>query len=421
MLCKINKLLDCTTILSSTLSNIAFLQACHRFFDNFFDIFDDHPNLRRHLHRDRKFAIGFPGTGSKLKKLTGIKKCIAKIVKHPCYSEQNIRPVWAIFELILQKKKERKHFILRSELLFYNRQLRKEIRLDDGEITKMLSFLHRVGTLLYFEDDGLEEVIILDIQWFLDAFKCIIKYPVNENHQNDTKRDSFYHTGELDDEELDEILKLCQNNGKHYIMHKKILISFMEQLGLLAVCNEGNSVWYYIPCMNKRVFPKTDEKFTKSSILCFTFDEHKQLPYYIFCVMVLRCFKIREWLILTEKSTKQKCIYEKLACFKFRNHIVVLCFCKFQIQVQVWKPTEGAIDTVLLKEVQQSVEKILRKYSRYLFKVGYKCSNGVLNSENDQTFIEQKVFPVSDFLCETCNPCDKHLVGNEVCWVRVVY
>lgn len=294
--------------------------------------------------------------------------------------------------------------------------------MDDGEITKMLSFLHRVGTLLYFEDDGLEEVIILDIQWFLDAFKCIIKYPVNEDQLKDTstKRDSFYHTGELDDEELDKILKLCQNNGMHYIMHKQVLISFMEQLGLLAVCNEGKSVWYYIPCMNKRVFQKTDNKFTKSSILCFTFDMHKQLPYYIFCGVVLRCFKIREWSFLTENSTKQKCIYEKISFFRFRNHIVVLCFCKFQIQVQVWKPAEGAIDTVLLQEVQQSVENILRKYSRYLFKVGYKCSNGVLNSEKDQTFIEQKVFPVSDFLCETCNPCDKHYVGNDVCWVRVV-
>lgn len=49
----------------------------------------------------------------------------------------------------------------------------------DDKIIEMLFFLYKVGKLLYFDEDKLKDIIIIDVQWFLDVFKCIIVYYVN--------------------------------------------------------------------------------------------------------------------------------------------------------------------------------------------------------------------------------------------------
>lgn len=93
--------------------------------DDLFEFFDDlsHFELRRHLNADRIYTIGFPKTGSELEDLKDLKKCIAKIVKAPCYLKENVRPVWALFEHILMKIKENEKIIPRKTLSDYSDQL----------------------------------------------------------------------------------------------------------------------------------------------------------------------------------------------------------------------------------------------------------------------------------------------------------
>lgn len=54
----------------------------------------------------------------------------------------------------------------------------EEFRMKDEEIIKMFIFMYRVGILLYLKEDSLKEIIIFDIQWFVDVFKVIINYLV---------------------------------------------------------------------------------------------------------------------------------------------------------------------------------------------------------------------------------------------------
>lgn len=387
---------------------------------------DHHPDLRRHLNLDRKFAIGFPEPESELEDLIEIKKCIARLVLEPKYSEKHIRPVWAVFEQILLRQKANR-IISRKELLEINEK-NKAFRMNDDEIREMLLFLHRVGSLLYFDDEALKETIILDIQWFVNAFKCIITYPVNIRN-TDKDRERFHKTGEISDRELTNIWE-NEEYGQEYIFHKAIIMSFMEQLGLLA-CTESrvlkkNCVWYYIPSMNKRPIPKQDKKFTKSSILCFQFDINGQLPIFLFHGVVLKCMKIPQWSLLRENN--ENCIYENLVCFRFQSHIVVICLCKFQIQVQVWLPGEGVIDQDFLQKVLRLVEnKIkqnekIREKKEFPFQIGYKCQNGKLNDETDASFIAEAEFHISSkLLCEKCKVEEKHFVDNKICWVRKGY
>lgn len=397
------------------------LQESKEFFQNFFNLFPLHlhPDIHRHLHGKRKYAIGFPDQGSTMIDLEEIKNCIAKIVQQPEYSHQNIKPKWAILERSLQRQKESKKIISRKEVLNINSQL-KEFALEKSEITELLLFLNRVGTVLYFDEDSLRETIILDLQWFVNAFKCITNYHVGLEQPNDERRKHFQFTGELDDKELNSLWKSCSTNGRDYFIYKKGILSYMEKLELLAICSSekldsSEHTWYYIPSMNRRRFDKKCEGFLKSSILCFEFKKEKQLPTFVFNGVVLRCCKIPEWKILEEED--YKCIYEKVACFDFRNHIVVLCICKFQIQVQVWDPSNKSIDMKICRKIKRSVEDILRQFKKCSYEVGYKCSNEVLNDENNNSFVKEELFPLSAFLCKTCKLKKKHYVRNEICWV----
>lgn len=390
-------------------------QDCKKFFRELFAVFDKQSYLRRHLHEDRKFAIGYPATGSKLTNLIDIKTCIAKIVKSPAFSDQ-IQPVWAIFEDILQQERE-KRIITRKQLSEYNTELSKEFKMTDDKITEMLLFLHKVGKLLYFDEDKLKDTIIIDVQWFLDAFKCIIAYHVNIAH-TDYQRSRFKNSGELHDKELVSIWK-NNKEGPTFISHKKEILSYMEQLGLLAICQTGGGqlLMYYIPSMNRRKFKNPEKKYKKSSILCFQFDKDRQLPVNIFYRLVVKCLNIPDWCILKEEDD-ENCLYENVACFSYDCCIVVICLCKFQIQVQVWIPEKDkSINALLLVNIQQSVEGKIRENKKLIYEIGYKCQNGMLNAEKDNSFIAQKEFPVSNYTCQKCALGNKHYVDNDLCWV----
>lgn len=395
------------------------LQDRRKFVDDLFEFFDDwsHFELRRHLNADQIYTIGFPETGSELEDLKDLKKCIAKIVKAPCYLKENVRPVWALFEHILMKMKETKKVIPRKTLSDYTAQLSaQEFRIDESELSKMLVFFHRVGILLYFDKDGLKENIILDIQWLLDAFKCIIKYPVR-TEINDMKRRHFYRTGILDDLELDRIWHI---EGNEYLKHKTTLLGFMQQLGLLTPLKElrfvDDSTAYYFPSMNSRKFDKTGENNEKSSILCFKFDEKRQLPINVFHNIVVKCSKLNNWSILTEGANDKICLYKNAACFSFKKHVVVLYNCSLEIRVQVWASPK-IYDAKLLKQIKHSVEEVIQENEFFFYEIGYKCRKDVLNVEEDASFISNNIFPISKHGCGTCDVDKKHVVDNGICWV----
>lgn len=387
-------------------------QSCRKFFREVFEIFDHYPHLKRCLHPDRTFAIGFPKTESELENLTDIKKCIAKLVRGSTSFEDRIRPIWAIFEHILQRKKI-KRIISRKMLTKINNRLNEELRIDEAEIQKILCFLHRVGTLLYFDEEGLNETVVLDIQWFVDAFKTIINVPVDKNDL-DYSLQRFERTGVLDDEEIIKIWKSRAKEG--HFSHKKEILAYMERLELLAKIYE-NEALYYIPSMNKRKFENSDiyKEGSKSSILCFWFDEKGQLPVFIFYGIVLKCMKIPKWSVLREND--KICLYENSACFLFHCHIVVVCLYKYKIQVQVWVPARNRIGVNLLREIQQAVEGKIQEYKGYTYKIGYRCQNGILNTDDDNSFIAKAEFPVTTHNCQNCKGSKTHFVDNTICWV----
>lgn len=275
------------------------LQVFKSFFDEFFGLFSHnvYQHLYRHLHKDRKYAIGFPTKGVKMKDLKDLKKCIAKIVNSFKHSEERIQPVWAIFEQYLLKVKKHKKIISRAELLKFNERVLKEDRIHDDDITNLLKFLNKAGTVLFFEEERLKDTVILDFQWLVDAFKCIINYHVDLDKPTDNKREHFQWTGELEDEELNAIWKKCPNEGKDYFKNKTQIIAYMEQLGLLAKCHSkrpysNETPWYLVLSMNKKKFDETILKnFSKSSILCFQYKKRNNFQCMFFMALYFNASK----------------------------------------------------------------------------------------------------------------------------------
>lgn len=392
------------------------LQDCNKFFKKLADSFEHDSNIQRHLQEGRWFAIGFPKKESKLADLKEIKTCIADIVKYRRFTYE-IHPVWGIFEHIMEEEKGQK-IISRKTLSAYNKELSQDFQLDDKNITKMLLFFHRVGNLLYFDESVLRETIILDVQWFVDAFKCIIsKHGKKATTYCEAVR--FQTTGEITDKDLIKIWGKS-NEGQTFIAHKKYILLYMEKLGLLAICDtvKGQLPSYYVPSMNTRKFKNRENQITKSSILCFHFTEHGQLPFNNFYGLVVNCLKLDGWSVLKEKG--ENCWYENVACFTYKNCIVVACLCKFQIQLQVWILKENVyISPELLSDIQRSVEKTLGE-RQDSYEIGYKCKNGMLNAEGDAFFISLTEFPVTELSCPNCILEKKHLVDNEICWVDII-
>lgn len=368
------------------------------------------------MHTNRCFSIRLPVKGGKLEELSDLKKNISALVKSQLYWRRKVKRASAIFEHILQKNKDRR-IIYRKELLNYNETLVPEFRLEENEITTLLKHLHQAGTLLYFEEPALKDTIILDVQWLVDAFKSIIAYHVDIEKEHDIERQRFYETGELNNEELDAIWERQQIEGKDYITHKKNLMPFMEKLGLLAVCNSDTHLWYYFPSMNRKKFVSEHEQFKKSSILIFQFEKEKQLPIFLFYSFIIKCLKLPFWKILTEGQCR--CIYDEVACFSFREHIVLLCVCNFQIQVQVCHPVID-IKNTLLQDIKYTLEETMKEFQNYRFKVGYKCQKGKFH-DDELNFIPEEVFgfSVNHRLCEFCSVWNKHTLGNEICWVNL--
>lgn len=372
------------------------------------------------MNTERRYAIGIPKGVLKLDEVKEIKECIAMIAQFPRYSEHKIRFSWAVFERFLQQEKikNNKKIISRKDLLHHNSQF-KEYKVKDDEISKLLEYLYMAGTLLYFDEEKLKDTIILDLEWFVDAFKCIIKYEVPK-HETDRERHEFQKTGELLYKELVKIWKKASNDC--FLKYKEDILPYMERLELLAIyrsekADSEKSTWYYVPSMNKRKFDMRTEGLFKSSILCFDFSEHEHNPIFVFYRLSLKCSKLPGWTF--QKDDNKRCIYENVVCLSFRGHIVVICVCNLQIQVQVFRP-ETEVDITVLPDIQKSIEQIMRTYQKYCYEVGYKCQKGKLNDETDSSFLDQKTFPVSEaYYCPMCTLKHVHSIDNNICWVGI--
>ncbi|XP_061193243.1 uncharacterized protein LOC133201456 [Saccostrea echinata] len=396
-----------------------------------------------------------------LEPLDNLKEHIIDIISEEKW-ELKIPREWALLDIKFNQRKN-KWKILKEQDIEMKTQKESLQDYTQKQISKktMLRYFHDVGKVLYFNEEGLEDSVIIDIQWFVDAFKNIITDKLHLDGIPVTRGDweEYYHTGYLKDgvleaiwkhkdEELDKQLtkhdslddsdfpndeiffnikdqSLRQTSEgnlqtmQYFQNHRKSLLNFMDRLGLIATGSES----HYIPCMNRKEFDeKTQRKLfeikKKSSILAFRFNF---LPYFLFFRLVVACMHKDGWIV--RKNQNIPCLYRNAALFSFDDHHIAIAVTVTSIQLQVYQPISSqSLDVQKAKDIQSSVEEMLNKISATFdrkidFEKGFSCKN-----ENEQSigmdieghFIQEKDIVLGEeVVCPIHHGSDLHSINTE--------
>ncbi|XP_062583343.1 uncharacterized protein LOC134245096 [Saccostrea cucullata] len=314
-----------------------------------------------------------------------------------------------MFEKFFQEKKSQR-IIKKKSLLAFNDSLPEGIKLQTvDDIHVMLQFFHDLKEILYFNQNLLGNVIIVDVQWFADAFKNVI---TDKNHAEEdlfefaSDWDKFDETGELNDTLLSAIWKM-NNNG--YLEQKEDIMLYMEKLGLLAKMD--NTKWY-VPCMNKKQFPKNRfTSYPSSSILCYAFNV---LPAGIYQRLIASCLQI-PW--KPASSRDGPFIYQTAAVFLFEKHNILLGMTPTEIQLQVFN-TEGEVDVSTCLAVKKEIDNMLSILSRtfqadFKFQLAFKCKASGFVDGQESSVINEDEFSGSGFQCLSCPEEKMHFINTE--------
>ncbi|XP_062586675.1 uncharacterized protein LOC134248280 [Saccostrea cucullata] len=363
-------------------------------------------SLQKHIDVKRRFEVGFHDN-------EGIEKLKLSIADVVCRLDQwgeELPQSWAMFETFFREKKIHK-ILSRGDLVSFNETLPEGIKLQNTEdMSAMLQFFHDIREIIHFSQQFLNESIILDVQWFADAFKNVI---TDKNHAKEdlfefaSEWDKFNETGELDETLLSAIW-IMNNNG--YIEHKEDILMYMEKLGLLAKIGDKK---LFVPCMNKLQFPADCfSLYPASSILCYTFDV---LPAGIFHRLVATCMQI-PWEIFSDED--RGCVYQTAAIFEFedQHHTIMLGMTQTDIQLQVFV-LEGEVDVTTCHQIRAKIESILQNLSNTFeknnkFQVAFKCKPVGFCDSKYSAVIDESKFTKATFNCPSCPAVGKHVINS---------
>ncbi|XP_078331950.1 uncharacterized protein LOC144617560 isoform X2 [Crassostrea virginica] len=347
------------------------------------------------------------------KNMEDLKKCIASTMKSEKHWGETIPISWTKLDSILKTLQESYNIYLFSNLMRDIQNANNVGIHDEEELRTALTFFHETGVILF--RSAKEDIIILNIQWFVDAFKCII---VDETHIDKKDESNFVEFEELNDFGIlsSKLLTKLWSTG-NFLEHKKILIYHMKQLDMLA---ELSGEMWYVPCMNKQKYScGILENCNVSSTLCFLFEF---LPFVLYHRLVVSCInnlEMKPW-----KSTERMSIFHTVTilCCQDVTHRVLIAICvnkehthrtypySIEIQINVTKPRE--IDNRMTLKLKVRISQILVKLTRVFpfyekqnpFPVGYRCKIKPFSGNSDDHIIKEDDISALELDCAKCMP-----------------
>lgn len=408
--------------------------------------------LSQYINEENCHCIRFP-----IEPLQELERHIVKIVSQKRWGE-TIPKEWAFFEIELsQIKGSRRILKVQNIVTKAQKETREEDvqhSTEDPSTTKdMLRYYHDAGKALYFDDKLIRNHVVIDVQWFIDAFKHIITDKLHSKGIPASKEDwnEYYMTGNLKDQLLkqiwkhkdDELKKEGKNlNGggddddddddnddddndddadgdddddddsdgddkRFYCQHKKSLLLFMERLGLVARGNKSRS--HYVPCMNRQNVDQCSLKWiqeskNKSPVLIYKFDF---LPYFLYFRLVVACMQEME----VKKEEERSCLYKDVALFLSDGYVVVISVTAESIQLQIVHSTPGcSLEKTKTNNIQDMIEGLLKDltgtfHRKISFEKGLRCRDDdtkTIPMDIHGHFLQSKQIPKSDPVVQNC-------------------
>ncbi|XP_061194328.1 uncharacterized protein LOC133202504 [Saccostrea echinata] len=368
--------------------------------------------MKEHLDPNRQFTVGFPTRFSTdyRAETDEIKQCISQLVQKQNHWGELVPSSWVLFEYELKNKFSKSKIIETKLLKQINDGLPEEMKMCEQEFQDMLRFFHEIGIILYFNAAGLRDYVILDTQWFVNAFKHIImdKKQTGTEYTYVREWEIFYETGEMGDDLLEEIWR---HKAEDCLEYKNTILLYMERLGLIAKISSGDcksKFWYFIPCANRKVFnPEVIKDYRCTPTLCFKFDF---LSNFYFHRLIAACLGSKGWKILCDEEGKQgKCIYRNVCLFAYENQRVLIGVHNNIIQVQILfkegdhNNLDFDITTYIRHHIEQNLQRLATTFTYSAsYTVGYKCKTDSFGSV-DTSFIEETdILGAEDMSCYLC-------------------
>ncbi|XP_065923125.1 probable serine/threonine-protein kinase roco8 [Magallana gigas] len=328
--------------------------------------------LVQHIDKQRAFSL----ENTSDKNLKDLKKCIASTLKLQDQWGKGILKTWTKIESVLKMKRRSFKMCSISSILEDLKRIDGKLINNDDELVTVLMYFHNTGVILFQED--LEE-IILDVQWFADAFKSIV---VNDKHSLAQFKELNGY-GLLSSQLLND---LWSNSDLTFHENQDKLVKHMVKLAMIA---ELNSTLWYVPCMNKQQYTKSIlENCTVSSTLCFVFEF---LPIDIFHCLVATC--INKHNMTLWQSEGKFCVYNNVTLLKCQNTTLTVLIgirggkenadeeYPHSIEIQAININDrvGTLDSSLCSGIKQILCEVLSNLTQTFqtdkepFHLGYRC------------------------------------------------
>ena len=345
--------------------------------------------------------------------MENLKRCIASTMKSQSHWGEKVPIFWTKLESMLMKLREGCKIYHLSHLL-QDVQNMSELRIENEEdLIIALTFFHETGVILFQSE--IKDIIILDVQWFVDAFKRII---LDEEHVDKKGPYNLQEFVNLNERGLlsSNLLNRLWKKSSFY-QHKVSLVNHMKKLDMLAELSE--EIWY-VPCMNKQKYPSNIlQNCDFSSRLCFLFEF---LPFVIYHRLVAACINNLE---MTPWELKGKmCIFHRVAilCCKDSNLRVLIGICdntkteenheefssSIEIQTNVTNPNR--IDTHLTSKLKMDICQCLIDLTKAFpssgrsFVEGYRCKLELFDIDSDSCIIKKDEMSKPEYTCSKCSP-----------------
>ncbi|XP_061187464.1 uncharacterized protein LOC133195594 isoform X2 [Saccostrea echinata] len=363
------------------------------------------------LSYDRNFAVSFETSRT----INDIKECIKTIAKENECWKRRVPNVWTLFQQKLREIRTNHNTKLMTfeDLQELQVSFPEDMRLKNEDLKFMLKFFHEVLFILYFDVKDLEKFFVLDVNFFKDAFKCIIT--VKSNAIPKVTRSfhklwiAFQEKGELPHSLLDAIW------NPSFMEHKQDLLLYMKELSLLTEVTKRNSEdasLLIVPCMNTVQFsPEIFKNCQKTSIFCI------QLPALANLIFQRLATVLANKLWPISKAEGNFCLYQNVVIFDHNHRLIAVGSMHDIIQIQLLSYDEGKSIAENI-EVKDAITSKLNDIANtihcsFSFVCGYKCKNTTFCDKTNNCFIpENDIDYTKEYItCEGCPVGEKRRIN----------
>lgn len=318
-----------------------------------------------------------------------LRETISEIAKNMENWGESVPLKWILLEQLIEtNRKKGKNFIKFNDMVKLAKH--QEIKISDTDELKLfLRIQGKVGNIIYFED--ITNLIILEPQWLVNAFRCLVSDKLDINSLNDKRKPICSHwtelqtTGRISNFLITTLFEL--KGGDQALEQKDDLIKVMKKFDILVEI-EGTDTYIMpskMPSSDLKTVCKTvgvcTEYCERTSWFCLKFEF---LPPVFFNHLSAWLLKQYQPFKLTDGSSSLA-LYKEVCVFNFDNSgcdklLMTMSTDTIALQVVSFdtkKKDLSDLCSIVRKNLENKIEDIKQRYSLELLYVKrFQCNDG---------------------------------------------